>query len=36
MDEIGELATLFNAMQPIALAMRLTDKMDWEKQEHFI
>ena len=31
----GICASAFNAMQPIALAMRLTDKMEWEKQEYF-
>ena len=31
----GICASAFNALQPIALAMRLTDKMEWEKQEHF-
>ena len=25
----------FNALQPMSLAMRLTDKMNWEKKDHF-
>lgn len=31
----GICVSAFNALQPMALAMRLTDKMSWEKQETF-
>jgi hypothetical protein len=31
----GLCANSFNILYPMAMAMRLTEKMDWEKQEHF-
>jgi hypothetical protein len=29
----GMCVSAFNALQPMALAMRLTDRMSWEKQD---
>ncbi|MFL7809665.1 MAG: hypothetical protein AB8I80_13595, partial [Anaerolineae bacterium] len=34
-DGPGVCSNAFNAIYPMALAMRLTDKMDWEKQDWF-
>jgi uncharacterized repeat protein (TIGR04076 family) len=31
----GMCTNAFNAIYPMGLAMRLTDKMDWEKQDTF-
>jgi uncharacterized repeat protein (TIGR04076 family) len=31
----GMCTNAFNALYPMSLAMRLTDKMSWEKQDHF-
>ena len=31
----GMCVNAFNALYPMALAMRLTDKMDWEKTDYF-
>jgi uncharacterized repeat protein (TIGR04076 family) len=34
-DGTGMCTNAFNAIYPMALAMRLTDKMDWEKKDGF-
>ena len=34
-DTPGICVNAFNALQPMSLAMRLTDKMSWEKKETF-
>jgi uncharacterized repeat protein (TIGR04076 family) len=33
-DTPGICVNAFNALQPMSLAMRLTDKMSWEKKDH--
>jgi uncharacterized repeat protein (TIGR04076 family) len=34
-EETGICTNAFNAIYPMALAMRLTDKMDWEQKDYF-
>jgi uncharacterized repeat protein (TIGR04076 family) len=34
-DGTGVCSSAFNALYPMALAMRLTDKMSWEKADSF-